>query len=119
LKYWFTISITLLILIAVLLPGSAVPDVGNFGLDKIVHFLLFFAWAVALRFDFASLNKILVFVIGIVFSCLTEVLQLFTEDRSFDFFDMLADAVGLATGLILSHLVIRILSSAVKKLPVA
>lgn len=106
----------MLILIAVLLPGSAVPDVGNFGLDKIVHFLLFFAWAVALRFDFASLNKILVFVIGIVFSCLTEVLQLFTEDRSFDFFDMLADAVGLATGLILSHLVIRMLSSALKKL---
>jgi VanZ family protein len=117
LKYWCTIGITLLILVAVLLPGSAVPDVGSFGLDKIIHFLLFFAWAVAIRFDFPFIKKILVFSIGIVFSFLTEVLQLFTEDRSFDFFDMLADAVGLATGLILSHLVIRLLSSAFKKLP--
>ncbi len=116
-KYWCTIAVTLLILIAVLLPGSAVPDVGNFGLDKIVHFLLFFAWAIAIRFDFPSLNKILVFVIGIVFSCFTEVLQLFTEDRSFDFFDMLADAIGLATGLILSHLIIRILTSVLKNFP--
>lgn len=116
-KYWYTIGITLLILIAVLLPGSAVPDVGSFGLDKIIHFLLFFVWAVALRFDFPSLKKILGFIIGIVFSCLTEVFQLFTEDRSFDFFDMLADAVGLATGLILSHLVIRMLTSVVKKIP--
>lgn len=116
-KYWFTIGITTLILVAVLLPGSAVPDVGNFGIDKIIHFLLFFGWAVAIRFDFPLLNKILVFIIGTLFSLLTEVFQLFTEDRSFDYFDMLADAVGLATGLIMSHLVIRMLTSVVKKLP--
>ena len=116
-KYWCTIGITLLILIAVLLPGSAVPDVGSFGLDKIIHFLLFFSWAVAVRFDFPHLNKLLVFLIGLIFSCLTEVFQLFTEDRSFDYFDMLADAVGIATGLILSSLVIRIIFSLLKKLP--
>ena len=100
-----------------LLPGSAVPDVGSFGLDKIIHFFLFFSWAIAVRFDFPHLNKLFVFIIGVVFSCLTETLQLFTEDRSFDYFDMLADAVGIATGLILSGLVIRTISSLLKKLP--
>ena len=83
----------------------------------IAGFSELFVWAVAIRFDLPTINKILVFVIGIAFSCLTEVLQLFTEDRSFDFYDMLADVIGLSTGLILSHLVIRILACALKKLP--
>ena len=51
-KYWATSAATLLILIAVLLPGSKVPDVGFTGVDKLAHFTLFYLWSLAIRLDF-------------------------------------------------------------------
>lgn len=115
-KYLLTIATTVLILIAVLLPGSSLPDVSSFGLDKIIHFTLFFGWAIAVRYDFQTAKKILVFVLGIFFSFITEVLQLFAEDRSYDLYDMLADSLGLSMGLMLSHLVIPMITTVREKL---
>jgi VanZ family protein len=96
-------------MIAVLIPGSTIPDVRFVGVDKLVHISMFLAWAVAIRFDFQSVKPWLVFVLGIVFSALTEVVQLFTEGRSFDFFDMLFDGVGLLIGVLISKAVIKII----------
>ena len=115
-KYFLTIATTVIILIAVLLPGSSLPDVSSFGLDKIIHFTLFFGWAVAVRYDFPAVKKMLVFSLGILFSFITEILQLFAEDRSYDLYDMLADSLGLAMGLILSHLVIPLITRVREKL---
>lgn len=115
-KYWLTIATTVIILIAVLLPGSSLPDVSSFGMDKIIHFTLFFAWAIAVRYDFSNAKKIPVFVLGILFSFITEILQLFAEDRSYDLYDMLADSLGLAMGLIVSHLVIPLITTLREKL---
>lgn len=100
-KYLFTILVSILILIAVLLPGSAIPDVNVIGFDKIVHIGLFGLWATALRYDFqnASFKFFFAFIVGLGFSLLTEVLQVFIEGRTFDWFDVLADAVGLILGL--------------------
>ena len=104
----FTIIVSILILIAVLIPGSNIPDVNVVGIDKIVHISMFFTWAVAFRFDLKSKFSWKVALIsGLSFSLLTEVLQILAEGRSFDLLDIAADGVGLLLGIALSK---RILS---------
>jgi VanZ family protein len=108
-KYFFTTLVTLLILVAVLLPGSAVPDVNFIGFDKIVHIGLFGLWALAVRYDFRLVKFSLAFIIGLSFSLLTEVLQVFVEGRTFDWFDMIADCIGLSIGLLVGVRVLTFL----------
>jgi VanZ family protein len=93
--------VSLLIIIAVLIPGKDLPDVNIGGYDKIIHMAMFAVWGVAVRYDFNArpFNFLLVFLAGISFSALTEILQLLVEGRSFDLYDMAADAIGLIVGL--------------------
>jgi VanZ family protein len=51
-----------------------------------------------------------VFLAGLAFSLLTELLQLLVEGRTFDPYDMLADAVGLMIGLLVSGPVLKLVS---------
>lgn len=111
-KYLFTLLISFLILIAVLIPGSNLPDVNPFfGFDKFVHIGLFGAWALAVYYEFRrpAVNLFLAFVAGISFSLFTEALQLFVEDRSFDIYDLFADAAGLIIGLTVSPYILKFL----------
>jgi VanZ family protein len=111
-KYLFTTSISLLIVIAVLIPGSNLPDVNPFfGFDKLVHIGMFGTWALAVYYEFRKpeFNLFLAFITGISFSLFTEITQLFVEDRSFDVFDLFADAAGLIIGLTISPYILRIL----------
>jgi VanZ family protein len=111
-KYLFTASISIVILIVVLIPGSNLPDVNPFiGFDKIVHIGLFGAWALAVYYEFRKpeFNLFLAFVVGISFSLFTEALQLFVEARSFDMYDLFADAAGLIIGLTISPYVLQML----------
>ena len=105
-----TLIVSILILIAVLIPGSQIPDVNVIGVDKVVHICMFTAWAVALRFDFPNLKIWLVFALGMVFSVVTEVVQIFAEGRTFDLYDMIFDAIGLSIGLAISKPVIKLLN---------
>lgn len=99
-KYLPTIFVTLLILVAVLLPGSHVPDVRIVGIDKVAHFGLFAMWVTAVRYDFGDRFKwYWALTAGMAFSVLTEVLQILVEGRSFDLTDIIADICGLAFGL--------------------
>lgn len=100
-----TIITSLLIIIAVLIPGKNLPDVHIGGYDKLIHMAMFAAWALAVRYDFSSrpLSYLTVLAVGLLFSALTEVLQLLVEGRSFDVYDMGADALGLVVGLLLSR----------------
>ena len=99
----FTILVASLILVAVLLPASALSAAPRIpGLDKLVHFALFFALAVAVRFDFGlgSWRRFaLALVAALAFSALTEALQLLADGRSAGFLDMVADMAGFAAGL--------------------
>ena len=106
-----TVLVSTLIIIAVLIPGSKVPDVGIGGFDRLVHIGMFAVWAVAVRFDFhpRSFPFVLVFLAGLLFSFVTEILQLLVEGRTFDVYDMIADAIGLVLGLLVSGRVLRIL----------
>ena len=99
-----TATVSLLIIIAVLIPGSDLPDVDIGGYDKLIHMGMFAVWAVAVRHDFSTraLSAIAVVVAGLLFSALTELLQLLVEGRSFDAYDMAADTLGLLVGLLIA-----------------
>jgi VanZ family protein len=103
-----TVVVSVLIIIAVLIPGPNLPDVSIGGFDKLIHILMFGAWALAVCFDYRSraLKFWIVFLAGIIFSLLTEVLQLMIEGRSFDVYDMVADGVGLLIGWLSSKMLI-------------
>ena len=98
-----TLITSILIIIVVLIPGGNLPSVGTTGIDKLVHVAMFAVWSVAVRFDFnvKPFPYALVFFMGLAFSLLTEILQLPVEDRSFDWFDVAADTVGLVAGLLI------------------
>lgn len=104
-----TLIVSAAIVVAVLIPGDNLPDVGVGGIDKVVHVGMFAAWAMAVRYDFSlkPFPSLLVFLAGLFFSALTEVLQLLVEGRSFDLYDMAADGLGVAAGLLAGRLVFK------------
>ena len=104
-----TLVVSLLIIVAVLIPGRDLPDVKIGGYDKLIHMVMFATWAVAVRLDFdrTPFRYGLFFLIGLAFSALSEVLQILVEGRSVDFYDMLADAVGLVFGLVIGGPVVK------------
>ncbi len=107
-KYLLTTVLTLLILIAVSLPGSNIPGMGIGGLDKVVHLTLFFLWSLAIRYDFSpSFNWLLGLAFGFCFSISTEVLQIFVEGRTFSLWDILFDTLGLVVGLMVGRRILR------------
>ena len=104
-----TVLVSVLIIIAVMIPGRDLPDVEIGGYDKLIHFCMFATWAVAVRYDFRTAPRkfFRIFIAGLLFSLLTEVLQLPVEGRTFDPYDMAADGVGLIAGLLASGPVLR------------
>lgn len=107
-KYLLTTASTVLILIAVSMPGSKIPSVGIGGLDKVVHLILFFLWSVAIRYDFSpNFNWLLGLAFGFCLGISTEVLQIFVESRTFSLWDILFDALGLMLGLMVGRKILR------------
>lgn len=89
-------SIAVLIAIWILsfLPGSAMPDVP--GSDKWHHALAYFAcmfcWG---QLYLAPAQRLKLAILFILMGALIEFLQGLTDYRSFEWLDMLADAVGV------------------------
>jgi VanZ family protein len=108
---FITLIVSVLIMVAVLIPGSKIPDVSFVGVDKIVHICMFSAWAVAMRFDFRSIKPWRIIVLGMMFSLLTEVVQIFAEGRSFDFYDMIFDGIGLIIGLLVAKPIVKLIDN--------
>jgi len=108
-----TILVTALILVAVLLPGSSMPDSpGIPGFDKMVHFVMFLMLAVAMHCDFKLEGKrrlMTALFIGLAFSALTEALQLLVDGRASELLDMLADAAGFIVGLFFRRTLTKVL----------
>ena len=98
-----TTATAALILVAVLLPGSALPEgPGVPGLDKLVHAVLFFGLALAAQLDFGLDGRrrvAVALVAALFFSALTEALQLAVDGRSSELLDMAADMGGFVVGL--------------------
>ena len=104
-----TAFVSVLIVIAVLIPGSQLPNVSIGGYDKLIHIIMFLTWALAVRFDYDSqpFRYAFGFLLGLIFSAFTELLQILVEGRSFDINDMAADAIGLIIGFAISGPVVR------------
>tara|TARA_R110002124_G_C8777847_1_gene500518 strand:+ start:421 stop:759 length:339 start_codon:yes stop_codon:yes gene_type:complete len=98
---------TILILIACTWPGKDIPDAPVTGFDKIVHFGLLFVWAI-LWATYKKSNLIWVCILGISYGIGLEFYQqLLPFDRTFDWYDALADAVGVIVGLVFYKLILH------------
>ena len=102
------LAISWLILMCILfvLPGSALPEQNWFAdiqLDKWVHIGLFavllFLWASAFELGLPR-NAWLVIIIAIGYGMLVEFVQkTWIPNRSFDMYDVVADAIGSVIGV--------------------
>jgi hypothetical protein len=109
---FFPISWTILIIFLLCLPGSMVPGTGLFGLegfDKIAHVVLFggnvlfWGWHFYVAHSSPALRNtyIAVTILTITFGVIMEFVQMYwVPNRSFDGYDIVADAVGaVAAGI--------------------
>ena len=96
---------TLLTIILLCLPGSAIPKVGMFGLsniDKFVHFIFFgflaMTWSINFSFRLPSYWKKWLYLFcffSITLGIALEFVQLyFVANRDFDVWDIFADSLG-------------------------
>jgi VanZ family protein len=112
----FTILVSFLIIVAVLIPGSQIPDPGIVGLDKFVHIGMFATWAIAVLYDFEprTIQFLYVFIAGTTFSLLTELVQILVEGRTFDLYDIFADFAGLAIGLLIGKPIVAFIRKRIR-----
>ena len=105
----FPLGWTLLTITLLCLPGSAIPSAGIFainGLDKIVHFVLFggivLLWGLYARKAYPYTEWVRKMLWATLFSIglgigLEYVQRYFIPNRTFDLYDILADATGAVT----------------------
>lgn len=105
-QYKCTLVVVILILAAILMPGDSVPSVGIHGIDKFVHFGMFFTLSGTFCLEYVRQYKCMpqifwTFLSLFAFAFMTEVLQLFAINRSFDVKDLGADTIGFVGALLL------------------
>ena len=101
-----------MIFVACLIPGRDVPNVNFPLMDKWVHFIIFggftFLWLAA--FQTTNFKKrLLLFLLAVLVGYLVELLQGsgITSGRSYDMWDVLADSIGGALGVMLFYFMER------------
>lgn len=106
---------TLLTIILLCLPGSAIPSVGvGLNIDKIVHFILFGFVAMSWTFNFYikspdNWKKWMIFfcLLSIALGIALEYVQLYyIPNRDFDIWDIVADSFGAIVFSVLVYLTI-------------
>lgn len=105
-QYKLTLVVILLILVAILMPGDSVPSVGIPGMDKLVHFGMFFTlsgtFCLEYVWQYKCMPRMLYTFLGLfIFAFMTEVMQLFAVNRSFDLKDLVADTIGFVVAALL------------------
>ncbi len=105
------------ILIALLSPGDKIPNTPEIPFkDKIVHFGLFFVLTFLwLRVGNKknSKNKFIkkyftiYLVFGVLIAILVEYLQMYVPNRSFDYYDITANMIGGAVGIICFYILYK------------
>jgi len=107
-KPWPGLFWTLLILVACTWPGKDIPAAPVVGFDKLVHAGLFIVWTILWTLAYPQKGRTIVLV-GMAYGLGLEFYQqLLPFDRTFDWWDAVADAVGVLIGygmitLILNH----------------
>lgn len=106
---YLAFAITFIIFVLCTMPSEQLPK-GN---DKTAHFVVFTGWAFCWQFAFKNISKTLIY--GIIYGILIEFLQGSLPTyfhRSFDWYDSLADTIGVIIGLIIFYFANKILSRA-------
>jgi VanZ family protein len=105
------------ILIATLTPGKSLPSSSLFRFDKLIHVVIFgaFAWLV-LRAYFLSVKNInrsktnvylIVAAATILFGILIEGMQQYIPDRGADRYDIIANTVGIIAAQVIFYFIHR------------
>ena len=99
--FFWTIAITILSLVSL----KEMPSITTLKFkDKIIHFMFYFVFVFLWGNAFTKNSKTFfkVFVFAILYGIIIEIFQgVFTETRSADFFDVLANTFGALLGLLL------------------
>ncbi len=107
-KLWSTVGWLLLagVIVGSLIPGPTLHDIGLDFSDKLMHagayFTLMVWFAGLYRRELYPMIAAVLLALGMSL----DVLQMFTETRSFDWFDVGMNAAGVGIGLALSALLI-------------
>lgn len=105
-RYLLFVFYTGCIILLSLLPPNDFPKMSLFpGADKVVHFLMYFFFSVigawALKAEVISRNYFITAILMVSWGMLMEILQLNMHiGRSFSWFDMLANVVGVLVGVL-------------------
>jgi len=103
---WLAWTWTFLILAACTWPGKNIPAAPVAGFDKVVHAGLFIGWTVLWLLAFPK-KALLIVVLGFLYGLSLEFYQqLLPFDRTFDWWDAVADAVGVVFGFSFKTLII-------------
>ncbi|MCE7060536.1 VanZ family protein [Dyadobacter sp. CY343] len=104
---WLAVIWSILILIACTWPGKDIPSAPVAGFDKIVHAGLFIVWIFLWLVAYPRKGKLLVFL-GMAYGLALEVYQqLLPFDRTFDWWDAVADATGVLIGYVITSLILN------------
>ncbi len=97
---WPALLWTFLIIVACTLPGKSLPGAPVVGFDKVVHIGMFVGWACLWMLLYPGRVSLLI-VVGVVFGIALEFYQqMLPFDRTFDWWDALADGVGTVVGTV-------------------
>ena len=97
-KPWFALFWTFLILLACTWPGKDIPAAPIVGFDKLVHAGLFIVWTILWTLVYPKKAALFV-LLGMAYGLGLEFYQqLLPFDRTFDWWDAVADAVGVIIG---------------------
>lgn len=99
---YLAFAVTLIIFVLCTMPSENLPKTN----DKTAHFVVFAGWAFCWQFAFKNYPKTL--ILGVTYGILIEFWQgslPISFHRSFDWYDALADGVGVIIGLIASFFV--------------
>lgn len=117
---WLAILYSIGITILFFMPTNQLPSVGLYGVDKIVHIIIFFfltiLWQLVVfkRRGDRLTNRISFWILGVilVFGILIEVLQgEVTVSRTGNFYDVLADLLGAVMGVLVFQKVKHLFST--------
>lgn len=98
---YLAFAVTFFILITCSWPGKEIPQVVGLH-DKLSHFLAFGVWAICWQGAFGKYLQTI--FIGILYGVFIEFWQAMLPEsfhRSFDWYDALADGIGVMIGIIL------------------
>ena len=94
----------ILLLLSLIKIGPVIPKLGSDFDDKLYHatayIIMGFVWGVYLLYQSKRNYILLSFLIGALFGIIIELQLTLTSYRSFDFFDIIANILGLCLGLI-------------------